>query len=125
MPQQNNPSRQPPEYEETTAPDNPPNSVMRPAVRRAAVVTYLGGIVVLFLLFAAALAYWTVTDKRIAPRDGDMPREPSAVCTSGERTPREGAPGGFDPAPGPLRGTRPTSRQSCSRGSGRWLQRCR
>ena len=99
MPQQNNPSGQPPEYEETTAPDNPPNSVMRPAVRRAAVVTYLGGIVVLFLLVAAALAYWTVTDKRIAPRDGDLPRDPSAVGTSGERMPREGTPGRFDPAP--------------------------
>jgi hypothetical protein len=97
MPQQNT-SGQPPEYAETTAPENPPNSVVRPA-GRAALVTYLGGIVVLFLLFGAAFAYWTVTDKRIAPRDGDLPRDPSAIGTSGERTPREGTPGGFDPAP--------------------------
>ena len=92
-------SGEPPErrYDETVAPQNPPNSVTRPAVRRAAVTTYLGGIIVVFLLAAGAFVYFTVIDK---PGGTGNAGDPTAVGTSGERMPREGTPGGFDPAPG-------------------------
>jgi hypothetical protein len=87
---------EPPErrYDETVMPQNPPNSVLRPAVRRSALTIYLGGIIAVFLLAAGAFLYYTVIDKR-----GGADTDPTAVGTSGERMPREGAPGGFDPAP--------------------------
>jgi hypothetical protein len=96
MPQQGT-SGIPPEqqYEETVAPQNPPNSVTRPAVRRATLTTFLGGIIVVFVLAAGAFVYWTAVDRR----DDAGAADPSAVGTSGERMPREGAPGGFDPDP--------------------------
>jgi len=82
-------------YDETVAPSNPPNSVLRPAVRRTALWTYLG-IIVAFFLVAGGLIFWA--DGRVAP-DGDDRTDPSAVGTSGDRTTRERTPGGFDPAP--------------------------
>jgi hypothetical protein len=83
------------DYAETVAPQNPPNAVVRPAVRRATLGTYLGGIIVVFVIAAGAFAYWTAVDHR----DDAGVADPSAVGTSGERQPREGTPGGFDPAP--------------------------
>jgi len=90
---------EPPEhrYDETVMPQNPPNSVLQPAVRRSALATYLGGIIVAFVLFAGAFVYFTVIDKRGGTGNAG---DPTAVGTSGERLPREGTPGGFDPAPG-------------------------
>jgi hypothetical protein len=80
------------------APAHPPYSVTRPAVRRAALFTYLGGIVVVFLIVAAAFMYWAASDRRVAPSG---PPEADAIGTSGDRMPREGTPGGFDPGPDP------------------------
>ena len=96
MPQQGT-SGIPPErqYDETVAPQNPPNSVVRPAVRRATLGTFLGGIIVVFVIAAGAFVYWTAIDRV----DDRQRADPSAVGTSGERMPREGAPGGFDPDP--------------------------
>jgi len=96
MPQQGT-SGIPPEqeYHETVAPQNPPNSVVAPEVRRATLSTFLGGIIVVFVLAAGAFVYFTVIDKTNDAGAAD----PSAVGTSGERMPREGTPGGFDPAP--------------------------
>lgn len=96
MPQQGT-SGIPPEreYDETVAPQNPPNSVARPAVRRATVATFVGGIVIAFMLAAGAFVYFTAIDRG----DGTDITDPSAVGTSGERLPREETPGGFDPAP--------------------------
>ena len=96
MPQQGT-SGNPPErdYAETVAPQNPPNAVVRPAVRRATLGTFLGGIIVVFIIAAGAFVYWTTVDFR----DNAGSADPSAVGTSGERMPREGTPGGFDPAP--------------------------
>jgi len=94
MPQQGTSGESPERRDdETAAPQNPPSSVTRPTVRRAALATYLGGIIVVFVLAAGAFVYFTITDKR-------GPGDPTAVGTSGERMPREGTPGGFDPAPG-------------------------
>ena len=80
--------------------DNPPNAVLRPATRAAALLTFLGGIVLVFLLVAAMLIFW-----RVIARPGtraDRPENPKAVGTSGTGEPRSTAsPGGFDPAPRP------------------------
>jgi hypothetical protein len=98
MPQQGT-YEDPERRSETVDPANPPNSVVRPAVRSAVLGTYLGGIVALFVLVAAAFAYWSVSDRRIAPGGSDRVQAPSAVGTSGERTAGDDTPGGFDPAP--------------------------
>jgi uncharacterized protein YdeI (BOF family) len=77
------------------APENPPNSVVRPAVRRSVVVTYLGGLAVVLVFAAGFFVYFSMIDWR----GGGNGTDPTAVGTSGERMPREGAPGGFDPNP--------------------------
>lgn len=84
--------------DETVDPNNPPNAVTRPAARTAALVTFLGGIVLVFLLVGAMLLFWKATD-RPGTRAGER-EDPAAVGTTGE--PRETeTPGGFDPAPTP------------------------
>jgi uncharacterized protein YdeI (BOF family) len=88
------------ERHETEAPSNPPNAVLRPAVRRTALWTYLGILVLFFLVVGGALVYFAGTGRGLSP-DGDERTDPSAVGTSGDRMPREGTPGGFDPAPHP------------------------
>jgi uncharacterized protein YdeI (BOF family) len=83
-------SGEPPEYNETVDPENPPTAVTRPAVRRTAVWVFLGGITAVFLLVAAAFVYRSAMGP-VPPADevGD----PSAVGTVGEET-----AGGGDPA---------------------------
>jgi hypothetical protein len=46
-------------YEETTAPQNPPNSVLNRDARRAAVWSYFVPVVVLFVVIGVALVYWS------------------------------------------------------------------
>ena len=82
--------------DETSAPQNPPNSVTRPVVRTAALVTFLGGIVLVFLLVGAALLFWKATDQSTIR--GDRSEDPAAVGTTGEPRSNE-APGGFNPDP--------------------------
>ena len=89
--------RDPLDYHETEAPSNPPNAVMRPAVRRKALRTYLGIIVALCLVAGGALIFWSNADLR---PDHEDRIDPSAVGTSGER-PHETTPGGFNPDPRP------------------------
>ena len=97
MPQQGTSGESPEQgYDETVAPQNPPNSVVRPAVRRTALATFLGGIIVMFLIVAGAFVYFTASDE---PGGSGNPTDPTAVGTSGERMPREGTPGGFDTDP--------------------------
>lgn len=92
------PDREPaPRYEETTDPRNPPSSVLRPAARRSAVWTYVGGITAVFLIVAAVFAYRAVTDGA-GDSELDAP-EGSAVGTSGDPGRTDPSPGGFDPAP--------------------------
>lgn len=98
MPHQDPYDREPePRYNETSRPENPPNSVLRPAVRRTALWTYLGVVVAVFVVAGAALMYFAGTDTSL--RDEDDIADPTAIGTSGERMPREGTPGGFDPQP--------------------------
>lgn len=46
-------------YEETTEPQNPPNSVLNRDARRAAVLSYFVPVVVLFVVIGVALVYWS------------------------------------------------------------------
>ena len=85
-------------YEDTVQPSNPPNSVVGPAVRRTAVFTYVGILIATFAIVALAFLYFAARDEQQSVLAGNAP-EPTALGTSGERMPREGAPGGFDPAP--------------------------
>ena len=66
------------------------------AVRRTTLATFLGGIIVMFLIVAGAFVYFTASDE---PGGSGNPTDPTAVGTSGERMPREGTPGGFDTDP--------------------------
>jgi hypothetical protein len=88
-----------PQYSETTDPRNPPNSVLRPAARRSALWTYVGGIAAVFLIVAAVLAYRLVTG---AGGDSELDvTQPSITGTSGDDNADPDSPGGFDPAPEP------------------------
>lgn len=71
--------------DDLSRPGNPPEVVLRPGVRKAVLMTFLGGIILLFLLIGAALLYWVATD-RPGEIEGD---EPAAVGTSGERDDRD------------------------------------
>jgi hypothetical protein len=106
MPQQGT-SGEPAErrYDETLEPQNPPNSVLNPAVRKTALWTYLGILVAVCAVVGVVLLYWTASDTRVTPESERSERDPSAIGTSGERTPREDTPGGFsaDPTPGDTR----------------------
>ena len=84
-------------YDETVEPQNPPNSIVQPAARRAAVTTFVGGIALFFVIATAAFLIWSASGERTAS-EGAVQTDPSAVGTSGERMPRENTPGGFDPA---------------------------
>lgn len=86
-------------YEETVDPKNPPNSVLQPAVRRATVTTFVGGIVILFLIVGAALIYWNASNRRIEPDPG-LRGDSQEVGTAGERTPGGGS---ADPSAGSTR----------------------
>jgi hypothetical protein len=88
------------EYEETVDPKNPPNSVLQPKVRRAALGGFLGSVVVFFLIVAAALVYWNASNRRIAPDPGDR-TPPGATAGDEVGTVGETTAGGQDPAPRP------------------------
>jgi hypothetical protein len=92
MPQQ--PGTPEPQYDETVAPENPPAAVVQPQARSAALVTFLGGIVLLFILIGAVLVFWKATD-----RPGDD-GGPPPIGTSGEPRSQD-APGGSNPTPTP------------------------
>lgn len=79
------------QYDETQHPDNPPNSMLSRPARRRALVSYLGPVIVLFLIVGFGLMYWSA-------RDANRVERPKAegVGTSGGST-----PGGFDPQPRP------------------------
>jgi len=105
MPEPQNDRRTPEQYEETTDPKNPPNSVVNPQVRSAALRSYLGPLVVLVVIVGLALLYW-------ANRGPVMPNpdNPYLVGTTGDPDDRldvvgergnRDTPGGFDPAPRP------------------------
>ena len=102
----NPPNNQDRQYDETVDPKNPPNSVLQPAARTAALTSYLGGIVVLFVIVGLALVYWSASGRRIAQDPGDRAadeaRENVEIGTAGERDTNLSRSGGgsADPRPG-------------------------
>ena len=90
--------------DETTDPHNPPQAVVNSGARSAALVTFLGGIVLVFLLVAAVLVFWKLTDRPGTPGDrnvvGTAGERNDMTGTTGERPRNDRTPGGFDPAPG-------------------------
>jgi hypothetical protein len=50
--------------EETRDPKNPPNSVLGPRARSAALRWFLGSLVVFFLLIGVALVFWSAANPR-------------------------------------------------------------
>ena len=110
-------SNKDPQYEETQAPQNPPNAVLRPRARTGWLLSSLGTLIAVFVVVAAVFLWVVVRhelrkDARIAP-------DPRSVGTSGQQL-QEQSPGGFDPAATPNRtsdelkyrgATEPNSRQ--------------
>ena len=78
-------------YDETTAPQNPPNSVLSKEARRAAVWSYFAPLVVLFLVVGVALVYWANRPAHSQTKGQDR----AEVGTVGSTE------GGFDPHPRP------------------------
>jgi hypothetical protein len=83
--------------ENPNAPENPPNSVVNPRVRRTALRVYLGPLVVFFAVIGIALLYWATRPERpdasVDRGETDIPR---AEGTAGNTT-----PGGHEPQRAP------------------------
>jgi hypothetical protein len=76
--------------DELTDPNNPPRSVLKPEARRAAVWSYLGPVIALFVIVGVALIYWA--NRGPSPRDART--DDAAIGTVGRDS-----PGGFNPQP--------------------------
>jgi len=70
--------------------------MLKLATRRAALWSYLGSVVILFLIVGAALVYWMARGPSSATRDSADENVTEAIGTAGNTT-----PGGFDPQPRP------------------------
>jgi hypothetical protein len=84
------------DYEETTAPQNPPNSMLKERARTGWLASSLGTLLIFFIVVAAAFG-WVLVRHELG-KDARISPDPQAVGTSGQRL-RENSPGGFDPAP--------------------------
>jgi hypothetical protein len=100
--------RQTPErYEETTDPKNPPNSVINPEVRRTAFRSYLGPLVVFFIVAGIGLLYWANRPPLISGANDGRQEIGTAGTTNdradvvGERGNSDDTPAGRDPASRP------------------------
>ncbi len=87
-----------PQYEETTAPENPPNSMVNPAARTGWLASSFGVLALVFLIVGAVFA-WVFVQRELG-KGGRTP-DSQTIGTSGAQNVRENAPGGFDPAPDP------------------------
>ena len=79
-----------PNRDETTAPENPPNSVLNPRVRRAAVWTYVGPLVAFFVAVGVAMFY-------VATRPPDRETKEDENVWNVTGTTGETSPGGRSP----------------------------
>jgi hypothetical protein len=73
---------------------NPPQAVVNPRVRRAAVWTFLPPLVIFFAGIAILLFYWRGAPP---PEEREAATLPRAEGTSGQTEPREQTPGGHNP----------------------------
>jgi hypothetical protein len=80
-------------HDETLDSANPPNSVLSKPARRAALVSYLGPLIVLFLIIGFGLMYWA---GKTAVHEPERVERDQAVGTAGGTT-----PGGFNNQPKP------------------------
>ncbi len=91
-----------PQYEETTEPRNPPNSMVRPGARRGWLASSLGTVVLIVAVIAAVFT-WVMVQRSLG--SGTLRRsDPQVIGTAGTRDGRihdENSPGGFNPAPRP------------------------
>ena len=97
MPQSGNHDHTPPRYEDTEAPQNPPNSVLQSSARSGALTVYVGGIVALFVIVGAALFIRSATS-HLGDTEIEQPAD-VAVGTSGQPTAEQPGLGGFNPQP--------------------------
>jgi hypothetical protein len=76
-------------YDDTYDPKNPPNSVLAPRARSAALRWFVGSLVVFFLLIGGALLFWNAAN----PRPSVQEEREEVVGTSGLYS----TAGGHDP----------------------------
>lgn len=81
--------------DEITDPQNPPQVLLKPEARRAAVWSYLGPVIALFVIVGVAMVYWV----NRGPGVHDARTDQTAIGTVGRD-----APGGGDPQ-GPFKST--------------------
>ena len=91
------PNNADPQYEETTAPQNPPNAIVNPEARSGWLASSVGVLAIVFLIVAAAFT-WVIVQRELG-KGGRQP-ESATVGTSGEIR-RDNSPGGFNPTPRP------------------------
>jgi hypothetical protein len=70
-------------YEETTEPQNPPNSMLSKDTRRAAVLSYFVPVVILFVVIGVALVYWSNRPEHSQTGDADRSEIGTAGRTDG------------------------------------------
>jgi hypothetical protein len=87
-----------PDYEETVAPENPPRSIVNPKSRSTWLASSVGTIIAILVVAAAVFAFVLLTGDK---DDKRQRTDPQAIGTSGDRTPRDATPGGFNPTPRP------------------------
>lgn len=84
-----------PHYEETTAPQNPPNSMVNPTARTTWWGSSVGILAIVFLIVLAGFG-WVLVQRELG-KGGRTP-DSETIGTSGAV---RDTPGGFDPAPNP------------------------
>ena len=87
-----------PQYEETTAPQNPPNAIVNPEARTGWLASSVGVLAIVFLIVGAAFT-WVMVQRELG-KGGRQP-ESAPVGTSGTEIRRDSSPGGFNPTPRP------------------------
>ena len=85
-----------PHYEETTAPENPPNSMVNPTARTTWWGSSVGILAIVSLIVVAGFG-WVLVQRELG-KGGRTP-DSETIGTSGAV--RDNSPGGFDPAPNP------------------------
>ena len=85
-----------PQYEETTAPQNPPYSMVNPVARSGWLASSFGVLAIVFLIVGVVFA-WVFVQRELG-KGGRTP-DSQTIGTSGAQNVREDTPGGFDPAP--------------------------
>lgn len=88
-----------PQYDETKAPQNPPNAVAGPGARREAFWSSFGTLIAVFAIVVGVFVFMLTRHRGPDPRAPLT--NPAAVGTSGEQQTRVDSPGGFNPTPHP------------------------